>query len=72
VEDRTRIFDRFYRGDQSRSSESAHAGLGLAIVKGILDLHGVTIAVGSKTGAGLRFSFELPIHAPVADDTASD
>lgn len=70
VEDRTRIFDRFYRGDQSRSSESAHAGLGLAIVKGILDLHGVTIAVDSKTGAGSRFSFELPVHRPETGDTA--
>ncbi|MEQ1801877.1 MAG: ATP-binding protein [Gammaproteobacteria bacterium] len=61
--DQSRIFDRFYRGDQSRSSGSAHAGLGLAIVKGILELHGSTVAVDSRSGTGARFSFELPVHA---------
>lgn len=63
-EDRDRIFDRFFRGDRSRSAGPAHAGLGLAIVKGILDLHGITIAVHSEPGSGSRFSFELPLHEP--------
>ena len=62
-EDQVRIFDRFYRGDQSRSSTSGHAGLGLAIVKGILDLHGIRIAVYSRVGSGTRFSFDLPVQA---------
>lgn len=61
-EDQSKIFDRFYRGDQSRSSGSAHAGLGLAIVKGILDLHGIAVTVESRTGTGSRFSFELPVQ----------
>lgn len=71
MEDRDRIFDRFYRGDQSRSTGSAHAGLGLAIVKGILELHGSTVIVDSKSGSGARFSFELPVHAFNAGNVAS-
>ncbi len=70
--DQSRIFDRFYRGDQSRSTGSAHAGLGLAIVKGILELHGVAVVVDSRPGAGSRFSFELPVRASGAGDAASD
>lgn len=66
--DQSRIFDRFYRGDRSRSSGSAHAGLGLAIVKGILELHGSAVTVNSKSGTGSRFSFELPVHAFDAGD----
>lgn len=62
AEDQARIFDRFYRGDPSRSSGSAHAGLGLAIVKSILDLHGIAIAVNSHPGMGTRFSFEIPVQ----------
>jgi len=62
--DRDRIFDRFFRHDESRSSGSAHAGLGLAIVKGIVELHGSSVVVDSSPGAGARFSFTLPGHAP--------
>jgi len=61
-ESQARLFDRFYRADVSRSGTSHNAGLGLAIVKSILDLHGTSIAVDSKPGAGSRFTFELPIH----------
>lgn len=60
--DQGKIFDRFYRGDQSRSTDSAHAGLGLAIVKGILELHGSSVTVDSGLGTGSRFSFDLPAH----------
>lgn len=61
-EAQARMFDRFYRGDLSRSGDSHHAGLGLAIVKSILDLHGASIAVHSQPGVGSRFSFELPVY----------
>lgn len=56
-----RIFDRFYRGDQARSSTSGRSGLGLAIVRSILELHGTDAAVASQPGHGTSFSFELPI-----------
>jgi signal transduction histidine kinase len=54
------IFERFYRGDKSRSSESGGAGLGLAIAKRIIDLHDGRISVSSKVGVGSTFLVELP------------
>jgi len=69
-EEQARIFDRFYRGDPSRSGDSAHAGLGLAIVRSILELHGSTITIQSQPGRGARFSFELPIYHPAAGGKA--
>lgn len=59
--ERERVFDRFYRGDKSRSSESGHAGLGLSIARGILELHGRTIDFVSRAGEGTTFFFGLPI-----------
>lgn len=58
--DRARIFDRFYRGDKSRSSTSGHAGLGLAIARSIVELHGRTIDFVSGTEEGTTFFFDLP------------
>jgi signal transduction histidine kinase len=58
--DRERVFDRFYRGDKSRSSGSGHTGLGLAIVRSILELHGTTIDFVCGSGGGTTFFFELP------------
>lgn len=54
-----RIFDRFYGGDQARSSASG-PGPGLAIVRSILELHGTDAAVASQPGHGTSFSFQLP------------
>ncbi|WP_247237030.1 cell wall metabolism sensor histidine kinase WalK [Telluribacter sp. SYSU D00476] len=55
----TRIFERFYRVDKSRSKERGGTGLGLAIVKHILNGHGSKIAVMSKIDKGTTFSFKL-------------
>ena len=56
------IFDRFYRGEKSRSrqSEERGVGLGLAIVKGLVEAHGGKIWVESEPGQGTRFWFTLP------------
>jgi heavy metal sensor kinase len=54
------LFERFYRADPSRNSETVHAGLGLAIVKGYLDLMGAKIEVESEQGHGSTFRVLLP------------
>ena len=48
----TKIFDRCYRVDADRNSESGGLGLGLAIVKSILDLHGGTLTIMSEVQKG--------------------
>ncbi len=55
----SRIFERFYRVDKSRSKERGGTGLGLAIVKHILSAHKAKITVMSKLEKGTTFSFKL-------------
>ncbi|MBI3409830.1 MAG: hypothetical protein HY040_15940 [Planctomycetes bacterium] len=62
-EQRQRIFERFYRADPSRHSDTPHAGLGLAIVKSYLDLMGGAISVDSGQD-GSTFVVELPADGP--------
>jgi two-component system, OmpR family, phosphate regulon sensor histidine kinase PhoR len=63
----TRIFERFYRVDKSRSREKGGTGLGLAIVKHILDNHKTKPEVESAVGKGSVFSFKLPRAKPEED-----
>lgn len=60
-EERSRIFDTFYRGDKARQNPGNGSGLGLAIVKEILKGHGACIrAAESEPGEGLKIIIEFP------------
>jgi PAS domain S-box-containing protein len=56
-----RLFDAFFRA--SNSGQAHGTGLGLAIVKRAVDLHGGSVTVTSKLGAGSCFSIRLPLNA---------
>ncbi|GAB3797694.1 ATP-binding protein [Spirosoma humi] len=55
----SRIFERFYRVEKSRSKDRGGTGLGLAIVKHILNAHKAKISVMSKVDRGTTFRFKL-------------
>ncbi|MBQ9252554.1 MAG: HAMP domain-containing histidine kinase [Clostridia bacterium] len=55
AKDLERIFDRFYRTDASRNSETGGEGLGLAIAKSIVEIHHGKIRAESKTGENAVF-----------------
>ena len=54
-----RLFERFYRVDQSGSRAEGGSGLGLSIVKHIIEAHDEKIYVESEVGLGSEFSFTL-------------
>jgi two-component system OmpR family sensor kinase/two-component system sensor histidine kinase BaeS len=63
VEDLPYIFDRFWRGDRSRShARGAGSGLGLAIARQLVHAHGGRIGVESEPGNGTTFAIELPAN----------
>lgn len=55
-----RVFERFYRTDKGRDRNIGGSGLGLAIVKHLVEAHGQTINVRSKSKIGSTFGFTLP------------
>lgn len=67
-EDLARIFERFYRGDKSRSRTTGGMGLGLSIVEGIVHAHGGSVTA-NRLGAsdvdqrGMAFKIELPLNS---------
>ncbi len=60
-EDLPHIFERFYRSDDARSTQSSGTGLGLAIVKEIVEQHGGNVSAISELGKGSTFTVRLPI-----------
>ena len=76
-EDSTKVFDRFYRVDQSRARATGGSGLGLTIAKQLVNAHGGTISVSSKPGDGAIFMIDLPLTplvpspAPVSESRES-
>lgn len=61
--DQPYVFERFWRGDHSRSRAAGGSGLGLAIVKQIVHLHGGTITLDTPPTGGSRFTITLPLSA---------
>lgn len=64
--DVSRVFQRFYQVDRSRSNRPG-VGLGLAIVKHLAQLHEATIEVESQVGAGSVFRVRFPRHESASD-----
>jgi two-component system heavy metal sensor histidine kinase CusS len=56
-----RVFDRFFRVDESRSQASGGTGLGLAIVQSIMLLHGGNVEIASQVGQGTQVTLRVPV-----------
>jgi two-component system sensor histidine kinase SenX3 len=69
--DRSRVFERFYRVDQSRASATGGTGLGLAIVKHVASNHGGAVTVWSEEGLGSTFTLRIPLGTD-ADQPADE
>ena len=62
-EQAARVFERFYRADESRARASGGAGLGLAIVAAVTEAHGGTAEARPTPGGGTTFAITLPLGA---------
>jgi signal transduction histidine kinase len=56
-----RMFERFWRGDDSRTRATGGAGLGLAIAQGLVEAHGGKIWAENRAAGGARIAFTLPL-----------
>ena len=65
VEERERVFDKFYRGEGTKRTTSG-TGLGLAIARQLVEMHGGRIWVAERPGGGARFVVAIP-HEPVPE-----
>lgn len=66
----SKVFDRFYKTDESRGKDKTGVGLGLSIVRSIIKLHNGEILVRSKSGEYTEFEFTLPTGTPPAKKAA--
>ena len=70
--DRQRVFERFYRVDQSRASSTGGTGLGLAIVKHVASNHGGAVTVWSEEGLGSTFTLRIPLDSSATTTDAPE
>ncbi len=64
-----KIFDRFYRAEDSDVQRVPGTGLGLAIVRSLIEMHGGRLKVESELGKGSTFTFNLPVVIEDSDPT---
>lgn len=69
---RNRIFERFYRGNNARTMSSGSSGLGLAIAKEIVEAHKGNIWVKSELEMGTTIGIELPINSMESSNYESE
>ena len=60
ADERSRIFDPFFRGQRAIEDQVHGTGLGLSLVKSIIEAHGGTIAVTGQSAGGAEFVIRLP------------
>ena len=60
-DEKSRVFERFYRSASDRGRDSGGAGLGLSIVNALVAAHGGRIGVADTSGGGATFTVELPL-----------
>lgn len=71
-EDASKVFERFYRADTSRTRETGGSGLGLAIVAAIVGSHGGSVRVEKTDGGGATLVVSLPVRDDVTDDATDE
>jgi two-component system OmpR family sensor kinase len=64
ADDLARVFERFYRADQSRARSSGGVGLGLSIVAAVAQAHGGSVTARSEPEQGATFRISLPLLTP--------
>ena len=64
----SRVFERFYRTDEARSTDDGGSGLGLAIARWVVDLHQGRIHAEARQPHGCRMVVELPSETPARDE----
>ncbi|WP_328334792.1 ATP-binding protein [Kribbella sp. NBC_00382] len=66
AEDLPKVFDRFWRAEQSRNRHTGGSGLGLPIVRSLIEAHGGTTTATSTLDEGSTFTLRLPLQPPAA------
>jgi signal transduction histidine kinase len=62
--DLSRVFEKFYRGEQARTRATGGAGLGLAIAQAIVEAHGGHMWASNRPAGGAQVGFFLPQNRP--------